>query len=125
MDTLKAAAKNGALWTAIIAGVVGTVLYLKPEFPRELLGLYVAIVVALLTALGVKGVTAVNVATRAIQTSRARALQPNVILGQVAFNAYAKAMNGKTYDGKPIPQWNDLSKSVQNGWAEAEKASRA
>lgn len=124
MDTLKAAGKNGALWTAIIAGVVGTVLYLRPDFPRELLGLYVAIVVALLTALGVRGVTGVPVATRNLQARRARGFSP-AEPGQVAFEAYAKAVRMKTFDGKPIPKWNDLSGSVQNGWAEAEKASRA
>lgn len=40
-------------------------------------------------------------------------------LGRIAFEAYSRAMNGKTYDGKPIPKWEDLSEAVREGWRQA------
>lgn len=48
--------------------------------------------------------------------------QMNITLGQIAFEAYSKAMGGKTYDGKNIPHWNDLSAQVQKGWTAAARA---
>jgi hypothetical protein len=46
----------------------------------------------------------------------------NITWGQIAFEAYSKAMGGKTYDGKAIPWWSDLSEEVQAGWEAAAKA---
>lgn len=46
----------------------------------------------------------------------------NISLGQIAFEAYSKAMGGKTYDDKTIPHWEDLSPQVQKGWAAAARA---
>lgn len=43
----------------------------------------------------------------------------NISLGQIAFEAYSKAMQGKTYDGKPIPHWSELSEAVRDGWRAA------
>lgn len=46
----------------------------------------------------------------------------NISLGQIAFEAYSKAMQHKTYDGKPIPHWAELSEAVRNGWEAAARA---
>lgn len=46
----------------------------------------------------------------------------NATLGQIAFEAYAKKMNWKTYDGKAIPWWKDLSDEVKQGWEAAAAA---
>ena len=44
--------------------------------------------------------------------------------GQTSFEAYneAGANPGKTYDGKPVPTWENLSDDVRAKWAAAEKA---
>lgn len=42
-------------------------------------------------------------------------------LGQVAFEAYSAAVGGKTYDGKPIPQWHEVRAEIQQGWEAAAK----
>lgn len=36
---------------------------------------------------------------------------------QLNFEAYAAAVGGITYDGKPIPKWDDLTQTVRDGWA--------
>lgn len=41
---------------------------------------------------------------------------------QTAFEAYVEAVGGKTYDGKDIPKWNDLTDSVRDAWAKASGA---
>lgn len=38
------------------------------------------------------------------------------------FDAYSKAANGLTYDGKPIPKWNDLGEKVKECWLAAAHA---
>jgi hypothetical protein len=43
----------------------------------------------------------------------------NISLGQIAFEAYSKAVGGVTYDNKPIPHWNDVSPLVKKGWEAA------
>lgn len=40
-------------------------------------------------------------------------------LGQVAFEAYCSQVGGITFDNRPIPTWENLSESVQNGWRAA------
>lgn len=43
-------------------------------------------------------------------------------LAKIAFDAYRVAVGGKTYDGKPIPEFAEVSASVQNGWIAAVNA---
>lgn len=43
-------------------------------------------------------------------------------LGQVAFEAYAKNMGGKTYGNKPIPEWDNVSPNVKRAWQAAAEA---
>lgn len=48
-------------------------------------------------------------------------------LGQVAFEAYRAAVGGQTFDGKPIPGWDELHGDrlkVQGGWEAAAQAIR-
>jgi hypothetical protein len=40
-------------------------------------------------------------------------------IGRIGFEAYAKQVGGKTYDGKDIPKWEDVGKVVQDGWRAA------
>lgn len=36
-----------------------------------------------------------------------------------AWAAYAKAVGGKTFDGKPLPAWDELGPLQKRGWVEA------
>lgn len=40
-------------------------------------------------------------------------------LGILAFNIYASAMEGSTYDGRPIPAWEELGDNVREAWRAA------
>lgn len=46
----------------------------------------------------------------------------NITIGQIAFEAYSKAKQGKTYDDKPIPHWNDVGQEVKQAWEAAARA---
>lgn len=46
----------------------------------------------------------------------------DVTLGQVAFGAYRKHAEGRTHDGKPIPEWSNLGDEVQAHWEAAASA---
>ena len=50
-------------------------------------------------------------------------------LGSIAYKAYNEAKGGLTYDGKPIPSWEDLPNKpggpeVMAAWEAAAKAAR-
>ncbi len=47
---------------------------------------------------------------------------PNKPYGQIAFEAYTATKKGKTYDNKPIPEWEELSSDVRAAWAAAAEA---
>ena len=36
--------------------------------------------------------------------------------GQVAFDSYAAATGGRTYDGRPIPPWGELTDEIRDAW---------
>lgn len=38
---------------------------------------------------------------------------------KLAFDAYSKAVGGKTFDGWPLPQWEDVGETVRAGWIAA------
>lgn len=40
----------------------------------------------------------------------------SISYGEAAFTAYREAANRTTYDGKPIPQWSDLSDHIRSCW---------
>ena len=45
--------------------------------------------------------------------------------GRIAFEAYNESKGGLTYDGKPIPPWDELSgdkEAVQRAWEAAAEA---
>lgn len=46
----------------------------------------------------------------------------NKSMGEVAFDAYNTAVGGKTWDGKPIPPWAEVSTKVKIGWQRAARA---
>ena len=39
--------------------------------------------------------------------------------GQIAFEAYREHQSGLTYDGRPIPYWEELTAPVQGAWEAA------
>jgi hypothetical protein len=45
-------------------------------------------------------------------------------LARVMWDAYAKKAGGKSYDGKPLPAWDDLGEDRQLCWVEAARAAK-
>ena len=43
-------------------------------------------------------------------------------LGEVAYRAYARATQFKTYDGRRMPAWADLGNTIQEAWEAAGNA---
>jgi len=41
---------------------------------------------------------------------------PNKPYGRIAFESYTVTKKGKTYDNKPIPEWEQLSSDVRAAW---------
>ena len=41
---------------------------------------------------------------------------------RLAWDAYAEASGGKTYDGKPLPTWQELGYKKQAAWMAAARA---
>lgn len=39
--------------------------------------------------------------------------------GQTAYEAYAKSTGGLTFDGRQMPEWDDLWQNIQNAWEAA------
>lgn len=39
-----------------------------------------------------------------------------VDLGRANYKAYGEAVGGKTWDGRPIPEWDALTPTIQAGW---------
>jgi hypothetical protein len=46
-------------------------------------------------------------------------------LGQIAFDAYIESKKGTTFDGRPIPTWENLGDPVRNAWEAAGEAANA
>lgn len=44
------------------------------------------------------------------------------VLAALMFEAYRKSAAGVTYDGKPIPKWEDLTDAVRRHWTAAARA---
>lgn len=42
--------------------------------------------------------------------------------GQVGYDAYRKATGGLTFDGRPMPTWNELPEPIQHAWTVASAA---
>lgn len=42
--------------------------------------------------------------------------------GQIAFEAYSQSTGGKTYDGRDIPTWDELTERIQQAWEAAAQA---
>lgn len=42
--------------------------------------------------------------------------------GKVGYEAYAKFTGGKTFDGRDMPKWDDLTENIQNAWRAAAHA---
>jgi hypothetical protein len=43
-------------------------------------------------------------------------------IGRIAYAAYAKHTDGKTYDGRDMPKWEDLGERIQGAWRAAASA---
>ena len=42
--------------------------------------------------------------------------------GKIAWEAYAEAVGGTTFDDKPLPKWEDLGQRQKDGWGAAASA---
>lgn len=42
-----------------------------------------------------------------------------------AYEAYARSTGGKTFDGRPMPTWNELPQRIRDAWAAGAEAARA
>jgi hypothetical protein len=42
--------------------------------------------------------------------------------GETAYNAYARVTGGKTFDGRDMPAWEDLSSTIKAAWQAAASA---
>ena len=40
-------------------------------------------------------------------------------LGQIAYESYRNAQNGKAYNGQPIPDWKDVRDDIKQAWNRA------
>lgn len=51
----------------------------------------------------------------------------DITLGQTAFEAYKRQVGGVTYDGKPIPDWENLTggDKMRAAWEEAAQEVKA
>lgn len=126
-DALKAILTSGPLWTALIAAVVGTVLLRDPTIPQPTIDLYVAVVVALLGALGVKGVEGIRTRAASIAASRIASdvsvrVGATMELGQVAFEVYTQMTRRVMRGAAGQPEWADLSESQKKAWNAAASA---
>lgn len=45
-------------------------------------------------------------------------------LAKIAYRAYATSTGGKTFDGRDMPDWDDLGDRVQAAWTAAAEAVR-
>jgi hypothetical protein len=43
-------------------------------------------------------------------------------LAEIGYNAYGEEAEWKTYDGKTMPKWEDLSQPIRNRWMAAAAA---
>lgn len=44
--------------------------------------------------------------------------------GELAYQAYADAVGGKTHDGRDMPAWGDLGDRIRSGWDSAAEVIR-
>jgi hypothetical protein len=58
-DYVKAILRSPAVWSSAGTAIVATVLIIKPDFPRELLVLWLGVASAVLAAVGIGGVNGV------------------------------------------------------------------
>jgi hypothetical protein len=43
-------------------------------------------------------------------------------IGKIGYEAYAKFTGGKTFDGRDMPEWGDLTDRIQDAWRAAARA---
>lgn len=80
-DYVKAVLKSPAVWSALFTAIVATVLIIKPDFPRELLVLWLGVASAVLAAVGIGGVNGVVPDVKDARDARAREIVQGRRLG--------------------------------------------
>ena len=45
--------------------------------------------------------------------------QAGDVHGRAAYARYSKAVGGKTFDGRPMPAWDELGEKQKKGWMAA------
>jgi uncharacterized membrane protein YccC len=58
-DYVKAILKSPAVWSALFTAIIATILAVKPDFPRELIVVWLGVASAILAAVGIGGVNGV------------------------------------------------------------------
>lgn len=48
----------------------------------------------------------------------------NIELAKIMWDAYSAQADHKAFDGKPLPEWEDLGAERQDCWAAAAQAAR-
>jgi hypothetical protein len=69
-DYVKAILKAPAVWSALFSAILATVLIIKPDFPRELLVVWLGVASAILAAVGIGGVNGVVPDVRDVRAER-------------------------------------------------------
>lgn len=48
--------------------------------------------------------------------------ETEVKIGRAAYEAYCEERGWKAFDGKPLPQWDDVALGIKQAWITAAKA---
>jgi len=72
-DYAKAILKSPAVWSALFTAIIATILAVKPDFPRELIVVWLGVASAILAAVGIGGVNGV---IPDVRETRARRIYP-------------------------------------------------
>ena len=69
-DYVRPILKSPAVWSSLATAIVATVVIIKPDFPRELLVLWLGVASAILAAVGIGGVNGVVPDVRDVRAER-------------------------------------------------------
>ena len=76
-DYVKAILKSPAVWSAFFTAVIATVLAIRPDFPRDLLVVWLGLASAVLAAIGIAGVNGVVPDVRDAREARRMTFPPD------------------------------------------------
>lgn len=62
------------------------------------------------------------IAKHLIESKETKRMDSYMILAEAAYGGYAKSTGGKTFDGRPMPNWSALPGAIQKAWRDATMA---